>query len=133
MKKLIILCSLMFTTFAVAEVKTISPEIQIEVTEEKNAQQQYNYNFGVIPVNARARHNVRINNTGNRPLYFRDAAMYGQGFGAGHNCWGVLNPRQACLVTLDFIPYWEGYHNAQFAIYFDQAQIFFNMSGFARR
>lgn len=133
MKKLIILCSLMFATLAMAEVKTNVQDLQIEVTEEKGVQQQYNYNFGVIPVNAVARHNIRINNTGSVPLYFQQASLYGQGFRAQHGCYGVLYPRQACMLTIEFAPFWEGHHNGQFAIYFDQAQIYFNLNGFARR
>lgn len=140
MKKLIILCSLIFLSMvssmalANSTIPSANDVVEVEINQQKNSVEQLYYNFGIIPVNMRSWVTYNVNNTGAYPLYLQNAYIQGGGgqFGARHNC-RVLYPGQRCSFTLEFMPFYEGFHVADFVLAFDQAMIRVRMSGHAVR
>lgn len=139
MKKLIILCTLILSSLAFANDTISAPNAVVEVEinqdmgSDKGSVEQLYYNFGMIPVNMRTFVTYNVNNTGTYPLYAQNAYIQGGGhFGARHNC-RVLYPGQRCQFTLEFMPFYEGFHVGDFVLTFDQAQIRVRMSGHAVR
>ena len=87
----------------------------------------------MVPVNTRSYAEYRVTNTGNVPLQMQRASVMGTSFGARTNC-SVLYPRETCRFTIEFTPYFEGYHNGQFRMMFNQGyEIIVALSGQARR
>lgn len=91
--------------------------VLIELSDNKEVDRLFT-NFGTLRVGSFSYANYNLTNTGNQPLYFRDARIYGAGFFARHNC-RVLPPRGRCSFTIEFQPYFEGFHSGQFVLAMD--------------
>lgn len=130
MKKLLIACSLLLTTPIFAQSKS---NVQIEISEEKGVE-RHSYYFGSVWIHSRNYVNYRVTNTGTTPLIFQSARIGGMGYSARTNCAGGLPPKARCSFTIEFAPFFEGYHFGQFLMSFDQGyEILVNVSGQAVR
>ena len=120
MKRLIIACSLVLSSalFANDLITTNLPNVEIELSDNKEVDRLFT-DFGRIPAGSYSYVNYYLTNTGNQPLYFRNARISGPGFFARHNCGGVLPQRGRCTFTIEFAPFYEGWYTAQFMMSFD--------------
>lgn len=120
MKRLIIACSLVLTSslFANEAIPSKLPSVEVELSENKEVDRLFT-NFGTVRVGSFSYVNYYITNTGNQPLYFRNARIAGPGFYARHNCGGVLPQRGRCTFTIEYSPYFEGWSSGQFMMSFD--------------
>lgn len=118
MKTLILLSSLLFSTYAFST-ETV-PTKDIEISEEK-AVDQFSYYFGTIRVNQRSFVNYRITNTGSYPLTYQWGRMMGDpSYRATTNCFGTLQPGRRCSFTIEYAPYFQGPSSGVFEMQFDQ-------------
>ena len=119
MKKLILACTLMLSNilFANESIPTQHQSVQIEISDDKEIDRLFT-NFGTIPVGSFNYVNYYVTNTGNQPLFFRDARIYGANYYARHNC-KSLAPRGRCTFTIEYSPFYEGWHTGQFTLSLD--------------
>ncbi len=118
MKTLILLSSLLFSAHAFSTETVMIKDI--EISEEK-AVDQFSYYFGTVRVNQRSFVSYRITNTGSTPLDYQWGRMLGDSsFRARTNCFGTLLPGQRCNFTIEYSPYFQGYHSGMFEMQFAQ-------------
>lgn len=91
------------------------------------------YNFGTVFVNSRTSVRYNVRNTGDTPLNFQDAVIYGADFSANHSCRGTLLPGQVCQFEVYYWPMFEGMASGRFQLTFVEDQIVLDLWGNARR
>jgi hypothetical protein len=129
-KTFLLLASLVFSSAIFADE---TKSVQLEISEEKGVDRHY-YHFGSQWINTRSYINYRVTNTGTTPLVFQRAVVGGANFYARHNCTGILNPGARCQFTIEYAPFFEGYHMGYFRLSFNQGyEIHVDVSGDARR
>lgn len=122
MKRLLVACSLLLSSalFASDSISTKTTDLEIEISSSHDKEVDHlSYNFGTLPTGSFRAVNYYLTNTGNQPLYFRNARLSGPGYFARHNCGGVLPQRGRCQFTIEFAPFYEGYYSGQFMMSFD--------------
>lgn len=119
----------LLTAFSVS-----AKQIELKVGDQVKPQGFYSYNFGLVWVYSRSAVRYTVTNTGNVPLNFRDAAMYGSfSFSARHSCAGVLMPSQVCDFVIEYSPVFEGFSSGRFDLRFAEDQIVVDLWGEARQ
>ncbi len=93
------------------------PSVTVEISDNKEVDRLFT-NFGTVRVNSFSYVNYTVTNTGNQVLQFRDARIYGANYRARHNC-RTLPPRARCTFTIDYTPFFEGWHTGQFTLSLD--------------
>ena len=125
LKKILLACTLLFSATAFSQI----PDQSIEISEEKGVERHYYY-FGQVRMNMPSFINYRVTNTGSIPLAFQRATISGIDFSARHSCTGVLLPGARCQFSIQYSPFFEGYHFGQFRLSFDQGyEILVDVSG----
>ena len=76
------------------------------------------YDFGFVPVNSVRYVNYSVTNTGDTPLTFSRAVIYGGAFSATHSCSGVLAPKAKCGFEIRFWPMLDGVTSGRFILDF---------------
>jgi hypothetical protein len=78
-----------------------------------------------------SRVNVRytLTNTGNTPLTFKDAYIYGADFDADHACRNGLLPNESCNFSISYWPRFEGLSSGSFVLNFNEDQVTFDLWG----
>lgn len=87
------------------------------------------YYFGRVLVNSYNSVRYDVTNTGDQPLSFVDAVIYGIYFDARHNCNRTLEPGQKCRFDITYWPSFQGYHSGEFILRFDKDFISVNLLG----
>lgn len=108
---------------------------QIEISGDDAVQTQgrYSYNFGTVWVNSRVVATFNMRNTGNMPLTYKDAIIYGGDFSATHSCDRVVLPNETCSFSIYYWPMFEGMSSGQFILNFVEDEIVFDLWGQSRR
>lgn len=78
----------------------------------------HSYNFGVVFVNTMSTVRYIITNTGDQPLKFNSANIYGIYYRGSHSCTQGLNPGQKCDFQIQYWPAAEGLHSGDFKLNF---------------
>lgn len=129
LKKFLISCSLLLSSALFAETNSL----KIEINEDKGVE-RHSYYFGMVNIHSTRFINYRVTNTGTTPLQFQSASIGGIGYSARHSCTGLINPQSRCQFTIQYSPFFEGYHVGSFRLAFDQGyEILVNLSGQAVR
>lgn len=89
--------------------------------------------FGRVMTNTRSVARFTITNTGAEPLIFISSNMWGMFFDAYHNCRGTLLPGQRCQLEIAYWPSFEGHHNGDFDMQFQQDSVHIRVWGEAVR
>ena len=132
MKKLILLCSILFSAYAFAQVE-VTELNEIEIGQDKEVERHW-HNFGMVRVNTRSYASYGLKNTGTTPMTFVSARISGIDFYASHNCGGVLEPQERCIIRIEFAPFSQGYKTgALLFTYVEDYQLYFDLSGNATR
>lgn len=90
-------------------------------SEESVTTQDYgSHYFGRVMTHTRAIARFTITNTGDEPLDFVNANIWGMFFDAYHNCMGTLLPQHRCRFDITYWPSFEGHHTGDFVMNFKQ-------------
>lgn len=81
------------------------------------------YYFGRVLVNSRSVASFTVTNTGDEPLEFDRAVVWGMFFSAYHNCNRILQPKERCRFDIDYWPAFAGYHSGEFQLDFKQDSV----------
>lgn len=127
----------LFTTAQASENILITPMSQVSQAEltplaMPSTMGRTSYDFGYTWVNSLSTATFKITNTGDTPLTYRQAVIYGVHFGARHNCSAGLLPNQSCNVRVEFWPHQEGYFSGQFQLRFKEDRVIIDLWGNAR-
>ena len=116
-------------------VQVNAAQIELKVNADSAVQNQgrYSHNFGTVWVNSRAVANFTLRNTGNIPLTFDRAYIYGADFSANHSCDRGVRPNEVCTFSIYYWPMFEGMASGQFVLSFLEDDIVFDLWGQARR
>ena len=129
MKILVILAGLIFSSVSFAgqaSVETGGQEVQGE--------QYLSYNFGTVWTHTRQIVRFNVTNTGETPLTFKSAVIYGADFGAAHSCKNGLQPKEKCFFEIEYWPMFEGTSSGRFILTFvENDQIVVDLWGTARK
>lgn len=132
MKKLILLCSILFSAYAVAQVE-VTEINELEIGLNKEVERHW-YNFGSVRVHSSAFAAYGLKNTGTTPMTFVSARIAGMDFGATHNCGGVLAPQERCVIRISYSPFSEGYSTGFLRLtYVEDYELRIDLSGHGSR
>lgn len=111
---------------------------QLEVTSVAagntiQGQGYYSVDFGTVLVNMRTVSRFNLKNTGNVPLTFKEAYIYGNDFTGSHACRNGLLPNETCSFTLAYWPMFEGTSTGRFVLSFNEDNVVFDLWGRAVR
>lgn len=96
------------------------------MTETQESVQPMDYGshwFGRVFVNSRNTVRYTVTNTGDEPLEYVSANIWGMFFDAYHNCAGTLLPQQRCQFEIAYWPSFEGHHTGDFMLNFKQDSV----------
>lgn len=130
-----IICSLL-ATLCLSTTAVASANIQVSLEQSPSAVQTADYGshwFGRVMVNTRAVARYTLTNTGNEPLDYVSANIWGMFFDAYHNCGGTLQPGQKCRFDITYWPSFEGNHSGDFIMNFKQDTVQIRVWGEAYR
>lgn len=95
-----------------------------ETEQESVTTQDYGSHwFGRVAIHARAIARFTITNTGDEPLDFVSANIWGMFFDAYHNCNRTLLPKEKCRFDITYWPSFEGHHTGDFVMDFKQDSV----------
>ena len=102
-----------------------SIQVTPEATQESIQPMDYGSHwFGRVFVNSRHAVRYTVTNTGNEPLDYVSAHMFGSfDFNAYHNCAGTLLPQQRCQFEIVYWPAFEGHDSGDFVLQFKQDSV----------
>lgn len=89
--------------------------------------------FGRVMVQTRSIARFTITNTGDQPLNYVSANIWGMFFDAYHNCNVVLMPGQRCRFDIVYWPSFEGHHSGDFVLRFQEDSVQIRVWGEAVR
>lgn len=129
MKYLILALSLVLTSTGFAS----QVEVQVD-TQNITTTDYVSYDFGTVWVNSRSRVRYTVTNTGDTPLTYKEAYIWGGDFRAGHNCSKGLLPKEKCIFEIEYWPVFEGLSSGRFLLTFNEDdEIRVDLWGRARR
>ena len=112
----------------------VSIQVTPEINEESVRPADYgSYWFGRVFVNSRSTVRYTVTNTGDEPLDYVSANIWGMYFDAYHNCSKGLLPQQRCQFEIAYWPSFEGHHTGDFMLNFKQDSVQIHVWGEATK
>jgi hypothetical protein len=108
---------------------------QLSITPEHIGQNEVqtldysSYYFGRVLTNSYNRVLYTVTNTGDEPLDFQSASIWGMYFDARHSCAKGLQPKEKCRFEITYWPAFRGYHSGEFELAFKQDSIIVHVWG----
>lgn len=117
---------------------TVYADAKLQITSDNSVSQVQpldygSYWFGRVQVNSRNSVRYTVTNTGDEPLDFMSANIWGMYFDAYHNCNRTLQPTEQCQFEIIYWPHFEGHHTGDFDLQFKQDSVQIHVWGEAAK